>query len=333
MKIYYYYFLDISVNLFLQSQGQKLQKAKIFSENREVSEGGRLEVTCSTFGLAKSEVKAVYLCKDGKAIDMKKEPTRPDITFKIERIKMDHSGNYSCMFSEEQLEMTEVMGYGYTIIFINVIESLFNSQIHLLKSEVAVGSDAEFNCTTYNPINKNLSNNMILAFLMKNEKPIQVNIWDTKETMTTFTLREVRMEDAGTYSCAILLNILPYHGMRLDRNNKVNLQIVASSSYGKIIIVIIMCSTIVLFLSLFLGIWAVIRKRGTVALSPQLRSLNETELKGNDVYYEGIHCMVLLALLNYFLLTTGDSDGTSSDRSSWGRRGVVNGYAVPIHNN
>lgn len=112
-------------------------------------------------------------------------------------------------------------------------ESLFNLQIHLLKSEVAVGSDAEFNCTTSNPINKNLSTNMILAFLIKNEKPFKVNIWDTKETMTTFTLREVRMEDAGTYSCAILLNILHYHGMRLDRNNTVDLQIVGKNGRGR----------------------------------------------------------------------------------------------------
>jgi len=98
----------------------------------------------------------------------------------------------------------------------------------LQQSEVAVGSDAEFICTTSDPMNKNLSNNMILAFLIKNEKPIKVNIWDTKETRTTFTLREVRMEDAGTYSCA-LLNILPYNGMRLDRKNKVNLQIVGKN--------------------------------------------------------------------------------------------------------
>ncbi|KAK9958468.1 hypothetical protein ABG768_010584 [Culter alburnus] len=284
-------FAYISVNLFLQSQGHEIKKARIFSENTEVPEGGKLEVICSTFGFTKAETKAVYvyLSKDGKAIDMKTGPTRQDITFKKERIEMDISGNYSCVFSEEQLEITKVMGYGHNYIFINVIESMMNSQIHLLKSEVAVGSDAEFNCTTSSPTNKNLSNNMILAFLIKNEKPIKVNIWDTEEMMTTFTLREVRMEDAGTYSCAILLNILPYHGMRLDRNNKVNLQIVVASysSFDKIIIVI-MCSTIVLLLSLFLGIWAVIRKRGTEAFSLLQTSLNETELRGNNVFYKEI---------------------------------------------
>ncbi|XP_051726574.1 uncharacterized protein LOC127499904 isoform X2 [Ctenopharyngodon idella] len=277
----------ISVNLFLQSQGLEIKKAKIFSENTEVPEGGKLEVTCSTFGFTNKAV-YLYLTKDGKAIDMKNGPAQRDITFKKERIEMDDSGNYSCVFSEEQLEIIKVTGYGHNIIFINVIESFINSQIHLLKSEVAVGSDAGFNCKISSPINKNLSNNMILAFLIKNEKPIKVNIWDTEEMMTTFTLREVRMEDAGTYSCAILLNTLPYQGMRLDQNNTVNLQIVVASysSFDKTIIVI-MCSTIVLLLSLFLGIWAVIRKRGCLGFHKE-RSLNETELRGNDVFYEEI---------------------------------------------
>lgn len=111
--------------------GQKLHKAKIFSENRKVSEGGRLEVTCSTFGFTKSEAAYVYLCKDGKAIDMKNGPTRQDIAFKIERIEMDHSGNYSCMFSEEHLEITEVMGYGNNIIFINVIGKMYDISAYI----------------------------------------------------------------------------------------------------------------------------------------------------------------------------------------------------------
>ncbi|KAL1256238.1 hypothetical protein QQF64_011783 [Cirrhinus molitorella] len=147
-------FAYISVNLFLKCQGQNIHQAKIFSENTEVPEGGRLEVTCSTFGFT---VKAVYLylCRNGKAIDMKNAPTRQDTAFKIERIGMNYSGNYSCVFSEEQLEIKEVMGYGHNYIFINVMESFILTQIHLLKSEVPVGSDAEFNCTTSNPYTKN----------------------------------------------------------------------------------------------------------------------------------------------------------------------------------
>ncbi|XP_026087112.1 uncharacterized protein LOC113061854 [Carassius auratus] len=254
-------FAYITVNLFLKCQGQRIHQAKIWSENTEVPEGGRLEVICSTFGFTEKAVHS-YLCKNGKAILMKKGTPRQDTTFKIERIEMNASGNYSCVFSEEQLEITKVSGYGQNYIFINVIESFIYAQIHLFKPEVPVGSDAEFNCSTSKPLHKNQSKNMILVYLINNGTPVEVNIWDTEKMMTTFTLRDVRIEDAGTYSCVILLNILPYHGMRLHQNMKVNLEITATSnsSIDKVIFVV-RYSSIVLLFSLLLGISALIRKR------------------------------------------------------------------------
>ncbi|XP_058607788.1 uncharacterized protein LOC131524586 isoform X2 [Onychostoma macrolepis] len=278
----------ISVNLLLKCQGQKIHQAKIFCENTEVPEGGRLEVTCSTFGFTRKAV-YLYLCRNGKAIDAKNGPTRQDTAFKIERMEMNHSANYSCVFSEEQLQINKVMGYGHNYIFINVIESLIFTQIHLLKSEVPVGSNAEFNCTTSNPLQNKQSRNMILVYLIKNGMIIKVNIWDTEKMMTTFILREVQMEDAGTYSCVLLLNILPYHGMRLRQNLKVDLQIIATSNSGiDKVIIAIMCSTIVLLLSLFLGIWALTRKRGCLRIQNERSSKNETELRGTEVLYEEI---------------------------------------------
>ncbi|XP_059420321.1 uncharacterized protein LOC132155578 [Carassius carassius] len=255
-------FAYITVNLFLKCQGQTIHQAKVFTESSEVPEGGRLEVTCSTFGFTEKAVYS-YLCKNGKAICMKKGTTS-DITFKIERIEINDSANYSCVFSEEQLEITKVTGYGHNYIFINVIESFIYTQINLLKPEVPVGSDAEFNCSTSNPLPKIQSKNMILVYLIKNGTPVEVNIWDTEKMMTTFTLREVGIEDAGTYSCVVLLNVLPYHGMRLHQNIKVNLEItVTSNSSINKVITVIRYSIIVLLFSLFLGIWALIRKRGT----------------------------------------------------------------------
>lgn len=73
---------------------------------------------------------------------------------------------------------------------------------------------------------------MILVYLIKNGKPIKVNIWDTEKMMKTFTIREVQMEDAGTYSCVVMLNILPYHEMRLRQNIKVDLQIIGKNGEG-----------------------------------------------------------------------------------------------------
>lgn len=101
--------------------GQKIQQAKIFSENKEVPEGGKLEVTCSAFGLSTKAV-YVYLCRNGKAVDVQ---YGQDASFKLERVEMNQSGNYSCVFSEEKLKISEVMGFGQNYIFINVTGKIF----------------------------------------------------------------------------------------------------------------------------------------------------------------------------------------------------------------
>ncbi len=120
------YLSGLNCFILLSSTGQNIHQAKIFTEITEVPEGGRLEVTCSTFGFTE-KAGYLYLCKNGKAIDMKNRPTRQDTTFKIERIEMNHSGNYSCVFSEEQLQINKVMGYGHNSIFINVIGKVYHT--------------------------------------------------------------------------------------------------------------------------------------------------------------------------------------------------------------
>lgn len=50
--------------------------------------------------------------------------------------------------------------------------------------------------------------------------------------------------------------------------------------------------------------------------------MNETELRENNLFYEGIYCMVLVALLNYFLLTAGGLGGTSGISIMEGGEGV-----------
>ncbi|XP_052007961.1 uncharacterized protein LOC127661354 [Xyrauchen texanus] len=278
----------ISVSVFLQSQGQKIHEAKLYIHNTEVLEGGKLELTCSTFGYSVKSV-YLYLCKNGKAIDSKKQRNQEDINFRIEGIQMEHSGNYSCVFSEEKLETTNVKGYGDNYIFINVIESLIRAQIRLLESEVTEGSDVNFMCTSSHTLNTNQSKNLNLAYLIKDGKAVEVSIWDKQKMKTTFTLRKVQMEDAGTYSCVLLLSILPHPGMRLYGSNEANLQItVASNSSSEEVKIVLVCSGIVLLLCLSLGILAMIRKR--VIECPGFnseRSLeNDMEIRETEMIYE-----------------------------------------------
>lgn len=137
----------------------------------------------------------------------------------------------NCLFNEKEMIETCFTSEILTILILFLsTESLIDTYIHVEKSEVLQGSDAEFICSTSSPLNKTQSKNMILAYLIKDEKPIKVNIWDTEKMKTTFTLRDVRMEDAGTYSCAVLSNILPYHERRFKQNNKVHFQIAGKTN-------------------------------------------------------------------------------------------------------
>ncbi|XP_057204267.1 uncharacterized protein LOC130562943 isoform X2 [Triplophysa rosa] len=279
----------VFVKLLLQTQGQNIHHAKIYSVNREVAEGGSLQVTCSTFGYTTKSV-YLYLCHNGKAIEIKKS-NQADVAFIINSIEKDNSGNYSCVFSEERLLTTQVTGYGENHVFIQVTESLIPAEIRLLKADVSEGSDAEFNCSTSNPLNTTQPRKMILAFLLKNGRTIQVNTWDTTETMTTFTLRKVRLEDAGTYSCVVMLNILPHPDKRLCGKNEVNLQIkqhsasVSNSNSGEVRLAI-MCFIILLVISLLLGIWLITQKRGFIGCLNKRCLNNEEQLRETEVVYE-----------------------------------------------
>ncbi|KAA0714552.1 hypothetical protein E1301_Tti017599 [Triplophysa tibetana] len=210
---------------------QNINSAKIYILNKEVAEGGSIVVTCSTFGYTQKSV-FLYLCHNGKAIKMEKQLNQADFTFIINSIEKNNSGNYSCVFSEEHLKTTQVTGYGENYVFINVAESLIPAEISLLKSDVSEGSDAEFNCSTSNPLNLIQPRMMIFAFLLKNGSIIQVYTQNTTETLTTFTLRRVQIEDAGAFSCVLMLNMLPHPDKRLYGRNEVNLQITATSGHG-----------------------------------------------------------------------------------------------------
>ncbi|XP_055030871.2 uncharacterized protein [Misgurnus anguillicaudatus] len=273
--------LCISLKLFLQTQGQNIQKAKIYSKTREIPEGDDLEVTCSTFGYTTKSV-YLYLCQNGKAIEMKKQRNQEDTVFRLQHIEKNKTGNYSCVFSEDGLKTNEVMGYGDNHIFINVTEpkTLIPAEIRLLKSEVQEGSDAEFTCKPSKFLNRTSTRQLILAILIKKGTNISiVNILDPKKAMATFTLRKVRKDDAGTYSCVVMLNTLFYPEKWVYGNNEVNLNITAApvvySSTGEVKIFIVSL-ILLLFIILLLGILAMIQKQG------RLRCLNKRCLENEE---------------------------------------------------
>lgn len=58
---------------------------------------------------------------------------------------MNHSGNYSCVFSEEQLQINKVMGYGHNYIFINVIGKVYHTSAYICECFWFLSTDEMLN--------------------------------------------------------------------------------------------------------------------------------------------------------------------------------------------
>ncbi|XP_017542461.1 uncharacterized protein LOC108414153 isoform X3 [Pygocentrus nattereri] len=117
--------LMISVPWLTQAQGKErdIHPAKIYGK-KTFKEGGKLQITCSTFG-PETECEEVvnYLCRDGIGIEKKISRER-DVLFSIDGITKDFTGNYSCVYSKTEYSVEEVRGQGFESIFITVNENV-----------------------------------------------------------------------------------------------------------------------------------------------------------------------------------------------------------------
>lgn len=100
---------------------------KILARQRTVREGSDLYVTCSIFGQKKYPSFYVYLLKDGQGFrKSKQEQALDDALFIISNLHLDHSGNYSCLYSTTNYSLSDVEGKGQNEVEILVIgEYLF----------------------------------------------------------------------------------------------------------------------------------------------------------------------------------------------------------------
>lgn len=156
-----------------------------------------------------------------------------DATFFIHDTTEDYTGKYSCVFSVKKYDTKTVKGNGSNSIFIHAngekafddsfrfnpvqkmhshlthdlinplslnLDSFIPANIAVRQTSVKTGSDVEFQCTSTKLPERNQNGN-IYAYLYKNSIVNQVIIWDTTKNGARFTLKEVTMQDAGTYIC------------------------------------------------------------------------------------------------------------------------------------
>lgn len=111
---------------FFLSADIHVEPARIYGSTSGVTAGQDFELKCSTYGLTKAEEQVfVYLCKNGVGQDRVFTKSH-DITFTVKSASLDHTGNYSCVFSRNKYSANAVRGEGDTPVFIKVIGECLN---------------------------------------------------------------------------------------------------------------------------------------------------------------------------------------------------------------
>lgn len=102
--------------------------AKILVQRKTISENDDLYVTCSTVGFKKQSEVYIYLCQNDVGFRRQlQNQDNDDSIFNIKSVGVDHSGNYSCVFSNKKYEPAQVAMRGNNVIQIQVIGKDFHS--------------------------------------------------------------------------------------------------------------------------------------------------------------------------------------------------------------
>ncbi|XP_035991905.1 uncharacterized protein LOC118562890 [Fundulus heteroclitus] len=186
--------------------GQDTFPAKILVRQRTVSEGSDLYVTCSMLGQKKEPSFFVYLLKDGQGFQKTSQKQNlNDDTFKISRVDLGHSGNYSCFYSSREFNLSAIVDEGLDKVEILVIAHFLPATLSVAgPSRVDEGNRVELRCTFSETLHTLYNCQLIHCCLKKNDTFLQLQVFDVARMEASFTIEGAVMRDSGHYSCLLL---------------------------------------------------------------------------------------------------------------------------------
>lgn len=95
---------------------------KIFVTKTDASEGESLVIKCriTKFKISLDKDSNMYLCKDGQAINIQPLTSSPEVIFTLDNVTHKDSGNYSCVYLNRKVQISEVKATGNSAVFIRV---------------------------------------------------------------------------------------------------------------------------------------------------------------------------------------------------------------------
>ncbi|XP_076147762.1 uncharacterized protein LOC143132250 [Alosa pseudoharengus] len=192
------------------AQGTDIEPARIYGSTSRVTIGQDFDLRCSTYGLTKADERVfVYLCKNGVGLQ-RATTTSHDIPFTIKSATLNHTGNYSCVFSRNKHTPAEVNVEGDMPVFIKVIAFLV-AQMTMLNAgavthpalisasttSVKEGDSVTLKCSISDAKISEYPQNM---YLCKDGVGIRMQIL-MQENVPSFALDNFTSMDSGKYSC------------------------------------------------------------------------------------------------------------------------------------
>ncbi|KAF5908676.1 immunoglobulin superfamily member 1-like [Clarias magur] len=167
-----------------------------------------------------------YLSKNSTVIQMTLwDSVKNKARFILKEVTMQDAGTYICFLMSEQHSFSKKV-HGINEVNLHVTDSWIPAEITLPETNVKTESDVEFQCSSeYMSPERNQKGN-IYAYLSKNSTVKQMTLWDSVKNKARFILKEVTMQDAGTYIC-FLMSEQHSFSKKVHGINEVNLHVTA----------------------------------------------------------------------------------------------------------
>ncbi|XP_062380615.1 uncharacterized protein LOC134068844 isoform X2 [Sardina pilchardus] len=207
--------------MFVNFSLPNIEPARMYSSTSRVTVGQDFDLRCSMYGLTKgNEQVFVYLLKNG--VGQQRVTTKNcDVYFTIKSATLNHTGNYSCVFSRNSYQPATVQLVGDMPVFIKVMDYLHPAIIAVDDSKVSQGAAVEFRCTS----EESPDTDILHAYLCKNQRITDVNIWDSVKKQARFHMARVQVDDSGNYSCVLSQRLLAATELHMCGRNAVLLQV------------------------------------------------------------------------------------------------------------
>ncbi|XP_047678544.1 basement membrane-specific heparan sulfate proteoglycan core protein-like [Tachysurus fulvidraco] len=196
------FFINLSTSIQEERQG-RLHPAYIYNGGvTKVKESENIIFKCSTFNMTVNRTESIismYLFKNNERVKMKAiEDTKiDDTTFLLTNLTVEHSGLYTCLYSEENLNVLKTNATGHNSVSLEVWGKILPARIESTETSVTKGETLKLTCT----FTKILNCAQVYVYLCVNgigNSKKQVNC-SNRNISTTFHL--IVSENSVNYSC------------------------------------------------------------------------------------------------------------------------------------